>query len=58
MAQKKVYFCGSIRAGRQDEDLYWSIIQQIDSCGAKVLTEFVGWDKSAMQGITILGPLH
>ena len=50
MAQKKVYFCGSIRAGRQDADLYKSIIQKIDGHGMKVLTEFVGWEREAMLG--------
>ena len=37
MTKKEVYFCGSIRGGRQDEELNRGIIQQIDSCGAKVL---------------------
>lgn len=47
---KKVYFCGSIRAGRQDADLYKNIIETIESLGVKVLTEFVGWDSSKMEG--------
>ncbi|KAF6026503.1 DNPH1 [Bugula neritina] len=46
--QPKIYFCGSIRAGRGDVDLYNKIIQKIDSCGAEVLTEFVGWSASKM----------
>ena len=37
----KIYFCGSIRGGRQDADLYARIIKQLESYG-KVLTEHVG----------------
>ncbi len=37
----KIYFCGSIRAGRQDADLYARLIKQLQSYG-KVLTEHVG----------------
>ena len=44
-----IYFCGSIRAGRQDVDLYQRIIQKLEKFG-QVLTPFVG-DKS----ITIKG---
>ena len=47
-----IYFCGSIRAGRQDVDLYQRIIDQLDQYG-KVLTPFVG-DKN----ITITGSEH
>ncbi|XP_067938965.1 5-hydroxymethyl-dUMP N-hydrolase-like [Watersipora subatra] len=49
MSGKKVYFCGSIRAGRGDADLYHKIIQKLTSCGVEVLTEFVGWDCSKMK---------
>lgn len=37
----KIYFCGSIRAGRGDADLYGRIIEQLGAYG-KVLTPFVG----------------
>lgn len=37
----KVYFCGSIRGGRQDAELYAKIIKQLEAYG-KVLTEHVG----------------
>merc|ERR1712179_734712 len=47
-----IYFCGSIRAGRQDVDLYQRIIDQLDQYG-RVLTPFVG-DKN----ITITGSEH
>lgn len=36
-----IYFCGSIRAGRQDAELYRTIIGKLKSYGT-VLTEFVG----------------
>ncbi len=39
---KKVYFAGSIRGGRQDEKLYRDIIDYIKSKGHRVLTEHVG----------------
>ncbi|WAR03255.1 DNPH1-like protein [Mya arenaria] len=37
----KIYFCGSIRAGRQDADLYLRLITQLKTYG-EVLTEHVG----------------
>ncbi|XP_045202018.2 2'-deoxynucleoside 5'-phosphate N-hydrolase 1-like [Mercenaria mercenaria] len=37
----KIYFCGSIRAGRQDADLYGRLINQLQAYGT-VLTEHVG----------------
>jgi len=37
----KIYFCGSIRAGRQDVDIYADLIQKLAKYG-KVLTAFVG----------------
>uniref|UniRef100_A0A0N5AUN8 Putative 2'-deoxynucleoside 5'-phosphate N-hydrolase 1 n=1 Tax=Syphacia muris TaxID=451379 RepID=A0A0N5AUN8_9BILA len=38
----KIYFCGSIRAGRSDANLYAKIIKQLGVYG-KVLTEHVGF---------------
>lgn len=38
----KIYFCGSIRGGRQDADLYMRIINQLKAYG-EVLTEHVGY---------------
>lgn len=52
LAAKRIYFCGSIRAGRQDVDLYSRIIGKLEQYG-DVLTPFVG-DKS----ITIMGSEH
>ena len=49
---RKIYFCGSIRAGRQDVDLYEKIIGKLGTFG-QVLTPFVG-DKS----ITVKGSEH
>jgi len=37
----KIYFCGSIRAGRQDAELYGRLIEQLKAYGP-VLTEHVG----------------
>ena len=37
----KIYFCGSIRAGRQDADLYARLIKLLQGYGT-VLTEHVG----------------
>ena len=50
--RKGIYFCGSIRAGRQDVDLYSVIIKKLSDFG-EVLTPFVG-DKS----ITITSSEH
>ncbi|XP_076370566.1 5-hydroxymethyl-dUMP N-hydrolase-like isoform X4 [Tachypleus tridentatus] len=36
-----IYFCGSIRAGRQDAEIYQRIISKLKKYGT-VLTEFVG----------------
>ena len=36
----KIYFCGSIRGGRGDVDLYGRIVKQLGAHG-KVLTPFV-----------------
>jgi len=48
----KIYFCGSIRAGRQDVDLYANIVGMLEKYGS-VLTPFVA-DKS----ITVTGSEH
>ena len=50
--EKGIYFCGSIRAGRQDVDLYSTLIEKLNGFG-KVLKPFVG-DKT----ITISGSEH
>lgn len=39
--KKKVYFCGSIRGGRQDAELYHDIIEEIKKTDL-VLTEHIG----------------
>ena len=39
--RKGIYFCGSMRAGRQDVDLYSVLIKKLSSFG-EVLTPFVG----------------
>ena len=41
MTETKIYFAGSIRAGRGDADIYSSLISHLKSYG-KVLTEHVG----------------
>lgn len=38
----KIYFCGSIQGGRQDAELYATIIDELKSKYGEVLTEFVG----------------
>jgi hypothetical protein len=38
---RKIYFAGSIRAGRQDVDLYHRLIEELKTYG-QVLTEHVG----------------
>lgn len=40
----KIYFCGSIRAGRSDANLYKEIIAKLAAYG-KVLTEHIGLDE-------------
>ena len=39
---KKVYFCGSIRGGRADAELYGRLISRMRDRGFPVLTEHVG----------------
>lgn len=46
---RTIYFCGSIRAGRQDVELYARMIGKLDSYG-KVLTPFVGDSKITVKG--------
>ena len=41
VTKRKIYFCGSIRGGRDDARLYMRIIEQIKQYGT-VLTEHVG----------------
>ena len=48
-AATKIYFCGSIRAGRQDVDLYGTLCQMLSRHGT-VLTPFV-----ADKAITVTG---
>ena len=54
MMSLKIYFCGSIGAGRQDAELYKNIIIMLQNYG-KVLTEHIGYDKPSqvkhLQGI-------
>lgn len=50
--ERNIYFCGSIRAGRDDVDLYARIVEKLGAYG-KVLTPFVA-DKK----ITSLGSEH
>lgn len=45
----KVYFCGSIRGGRNDVTIYQRIIQKLQSYGT-VLTEHVGSDALSSKG--------
>jgi len=52
MAGLRIYFCGSMRAGRQDVDLYGILVNKLQQYG-EVLTPFVA-DKS----ITNLGSEH
>ena len=51
-SKKLIYFCGSMRAGRQDVDLYGSLVEKLSKYG-EVLTPFVA-DKT----ITELGSEH
>jgi len=47
--QKKIYFSGSIRGGRQNIDIYHEIIEYLKSYG-QVLTEYVGDHYLAQEG--------
>lgn len=41
MNSMKIYFCGSIRGGRQDANIYYQLVKYLRSYG-EVLTEHVG----------------
>ncbi|XP_013771897.1 2'-deoxynucleoside 5'-phosphate N-hydrolase 1-like [Limulus polyphemus] len=45
----EIYFCGSIRAGRQDAEIYRRIISKLKKYGT-VLTEFVGTNDDSKEG--------
>jgi len=47
----KIYFAGSIRGGRDDQELYFSIIKELQSHGT-VLTEHLGLSTLTTQGET------
>jgi hypothetical protein len=53
----QIYFCASIRAGRQDADLYRIIIDKLRTYG-RVLTEHIAdtapWDASHLTGIILI----
>lgn len=49
MVQKKIYFAGSIRGGREDAQLYKLIIDYLSQYG-KVLTEHVGYHDPSQSG--------
>ena len=44
-----IYFCGSIRGGRQDVDLYARIVKKLEAYG-RVLTPFVADPKVTAMG--------
>jgi hypothetical protein len=44
-----IYFCGSIRGGRQDAELYATLIEKLQSYGT-VLTEHVGSKDACANG--------
>ncbi|CAH1263113.1 DNPH1 [Branchiostoma lanceolatum] len=46
----KIYFCGSIRGGRCDAELYGRIIEQLQAYGP-VLTEHVGFKDPILKDI-------
>lgn len=45
----KVYFCGSIRGGRDDVEVYRRIVQKLQSYGT-VLTEHVSSSQLSLRG--------
>ena len=51
----KIYFCGSIRGGRQDVQLYANIISQLKSYGT-VLTDHVGREDVLYSGGSLFRP--
>ncbi|KAG1941643.1 2'-deoxynucleoside 5'-phosphate N-hydrolase 1 isoform X1 [Pimephales promelas] len=44
-----IYFCGSIRGGRQDVNIYQRIVKKLQQYG-KVLTEHVSYDSLSEKG--------
>ena len=48
-AEKKFYFAGSIRGGREDAELYRDLISYLQNFG-KVLTEHIGLDSLSSSG--------
>ena len=54
MSGKAIYFCGSIRAGRCDVDLYARLIEKLESYG-KILTAFVGDKNLTAKGSEVEG---
>lgn len=46
---RKIYFCGSIRGGRQDADLYARLITMLKGYGT-VLTEHIGDTNLTVEG--------
>lgn len=44
-----IYFCGSIRGGRQDVIIYQRIVKQLQNYG-NVLTEHVSYDSLSDKG--------
>lgn len=49
----KIYFAGSIRGGREDQEIYFSIIKKIGNFG-EVLTEHIGKKELTNHGETTL----
>ena len=47
----KVYFCGSIRGGRDHADIYMQLIKHIQSLNCQVLTEHVGCKEKDANGV-------
>ncbi len=45
----KIYFAGSIRGGRDDQELYFSIIKELENFGT-VLTEHIGDKELSARG--------
>ena len=52
----KIYFAGSIRAGRGDAELYARLVDELKTHGT-VLTEHVGSDKMLAEGAFCDNPL-
>ena len=48
----KIYFAGSIRGGRDDQDLYMQLIQELNAYGT-VLTEHIGDKTLSAQGESV-----